>query len=72
MSLLCRLQAVQNTTAGLLTGKTWCAHVYWAPYTGFQSIPVLLLVFKSLNGLEPPYLTELLKSYQSTRVPRLN
>lgn len=64
----CKLFKIQQLAFRLERHGVITSHVYWAPYTGFQSIPVLLLVFKSLDGLEPPYLTELLKSYQSTKV----
>jgi len=63
----------------LVCPKTYCkitvcsAHItpllhdlHWLPMVHFK---VLLLTFKALNGLAPPYLSDLLYSYRSVSCP---
>lgn len=69
-SSLAHLQLVQNTDACLLTGVRKREHItpilaslHWLPVHFRVHFKILLLVFKSLNGLAPPYLSELLHPY---------
>ncbi len=72
-STLSRLQIVQNAAAILLTGSQKRDHI--TPilfYIGYQSVIGLILrfcclFFKSLNGLAPPYFSDLLQSYSPSR-----
>uniref|UniRef100_A0A3P9MP71 Reverse transcriptase domain-containing protein n=1 Tax=Oryzias latipes TaxID=8090 RepID=A0A3P9MP71_ORYLA len=73
-SSLSRLQLVQNAAARLLTG-TWkrehitpvLASLHWLPVHFRVRFKILLFVFKSLNGLAPPYLSELLHLHSPSR-----
>ena len=69
-SFLSRLQLVQNAAAYLLTSKrkrehitTILASLHWLPVHFRDHFKILLFVFKSLNGLASPYLSELLHPY---------
>ena len=73
-SSLARLQSVQNAAARLLTGTRKREHItpvlaslHWLPVHFRVHFKILLFVFKSLNGLAPPYLSELLHPYAATR-----
>ncbi len=66
---LSRLQAVQNAAARMLTGTRRREHItpvlfylHWLPVRFQIEFKLLLFVFKSLNGLAPPYLADLLKT----------
>lgn len=72
-SSLGHLQMVQNTAAHLLTGTCKYEHIFpvlrslhWLPIQFRIDFKLLLLTFKSLNGLAPPYLSELLHPYTPT------
>lgn len=72
-SSITRLQLVQNAAARLLTGTRKFEHIspvlaslHWLPVHFRIHFKILLFVFKSLNGLAPSYLSELLHPY----VPR--
>ncbi|XP_055499399.1 uncharacterized protein LOC129701965 [Leucoraja erinacea] len=74
---LARLQLVQNAAARLLTGTRKREHItpilaslHWLPVHFRVHFKILLFVFKSLNGLAPPYLSELLHLYAPTRCLR--
>ncbi len=41
--------------------------LHWLPVHYRIDFKILLFVFKSLNGLAPPYLSDLLQSYSPTR-----
>lgn len=76
-SSLRHLQAVQNVAARLLTGKRRRDHitpvlasVHWLPVLFRIQFKIFMLVFKSLNGLAPSYLTELLQPHTSMRALR--
>ena len=63
-----RLQLVQNAAAHLLTGTRRRDHItpvlaslHWLPVRFRIDFKILLFVFKSLNGLAPIYLSELLE-----------
>ena len=73
-SSIARLQIVQNAAARLLTGTRKYEHItpilaslHWLPIHFRVHFKIILFVFKSLNGLAPPYLTELLHPYAPTR-----
>lgn len=76
-SSLKRLQLVQNAAARLLTGSRKREHItpilaslHWLPVHFRVHFKILLFVFKSLNGLAPPYLTELLCPHAPARCLR--
>ena len=67
------LQAVQNAAARLLSHKGKYDHVapilhqlHWLPITSRIHYKVLLLVYKALNGLAPPYIRDMLR-YRDAR-----
>ncbi|XP_042341014.1 uncharacterized protein LOC121942011 [Plectropomus leopardus] len=73
-SSVARLQMVQNAAARLLTGTRKHEHIspilaslHWLPIHFRISFKILLFTFKSLNGLAPPYLSELLQPYTPLR-----
>ncbi len=72
-SSIARLQMVQNAAARLLTGTRKYEHIspilaslHWLPVHFRIKFKILLFVFKSLNGLAPPYISELLHPYMPT------
>lgn len=76
-SKLNRLQRVQNTAARLITKTRKRDHItptlfklHWLPIPERIEFKILLLVFKSKNGLAPDYLSELLIPYQPARALR--
>ncbi|XP_076597184.1 uncharacterized protein LOC143326976 [Chaetodon auriga] len=76
-SSLARLQLVQNAAARLLTGVRKREHItpilaslHWLPVHFRVHFKILLFVFKSLHGLAPPYLSELLHPYAPARCLR--
>ena len=76
-SSLARLQLVQNAAARLLTGVRKREHItpilaslHWLPVHFRVHFKILLFVFKSLNGLAPSYLSELLHPYAPARCLR--
>ncbi len=65
---------MQNAAARLLTGIRKYEHIspilaslHWLPVHFRNQFKILLFVFKSLNGLAPPYIYELLHPYMPTR-----
>ena len=61
---------MQNSAGRLLTGIRKHKHVrslYWLPIPERIDFKVLLLTFKSLNDVAPPYMEELLVRYRPTR-----
>ncbi len=73
-SSVARLQMVQNAAARLLTGTRKYEHIspilaslHWLPVHFRIQFKILLFVYKSLNGLAPPYISELLHPYMPTR-----
>ena len=73
-SSLARLQWVQNAAARLLTGTRKYDHIspilaslHWLPIHFRIHFRILLFTFKSLNGMTPPYLSELLHPYTPNR-----
>uniref|UniRef100_A0A8C1IL60 Reverse transcriptase domain-containing protein n=1 Tax=Cyprinus carpio TaxID=7962 RepID=A0A8C1IL60_CYPCA len=73
ISLSC-LQLVQNAAARLLTGTRKHEHItpilaslHWLPVYFRIHFKILMFVFKSLNGLAPQYISELLHIYTPSR-----
>uniref|UniRef100_A0A667WJC6 Reverse transcriptase domain-containing protein n=1 Tax=Myripristis murdjan TaxID=586833 RepID=A0A667WJC6_9TELE len=69
-----RLQLIQNAAARLLTHTRRSDHItpvlavlHWLPVSFRIDFKVLLLVFKALNGLAPPYIQDLLTPYEPGR-----
>ena len=72
-----RLQMVQNASARLIMGLKKADHItptliklHWLPVEKRVIFKVLLLVYKSLHGQGPEYLTELLVPYVPSRTLR--
>ena len=70
-----KLQHVQNVAARIVTHSRKCDHItpvlcqlHWLPIEERIVFKILLLTFKCLNGLAPPYLCDLITKY----VPRRN
>ena len=78
-SSIARLQLVQNAAARLLTGVRKREHItpilaslHWLPVHFRVHFKIILFVFKSLNGLVPLYLSELLHPTTSCSVPQVS
>ena len=74
---LARLQLVQNAAARLLTGTKKFDRItpvlrtlHWLPVHLRIRFKILVFTFKSLNGLAPPYLSELVRPYTPARCLR--
>lgn len=72
--VLDRLQMVQNASARLLTGTRKSDHItqvlkalHWLPISFRINYKILLFVFKSLHGLAPSYIADLIKEQRITR-----
>ena len=68
---------MQNYSARLSTSPRKHEHIspilrslHWLPIPERIDFKLLLLTFKSLNDVAPPYMEELLVRYRSTRTPR--
>ena len=77
VSLLDKLQAVQNNAARLVMRKSkhdhvtpLLAHLHWLPVRQRITYKILLLTFKCLHGQAPVYLSELLEFYTPPRCLR--
>ncbi|XP_057690967.1 uncharacterized protein LOC130915167, partial [Corythoichthys intestinalis] len=71
------LQLVQNAAARLLTGTNRREHItpvlqalHWLPVEFRIKFKILLLTFKTINGLGPSYLTDALVPYRPNRTLR--
>lgn len=71
------LQLVQNAAARILTRTKRFEHItpvlaslHWLPIKSRIDFKILLLTFKALNGLAPPYLKDLLHPYTPARTLR--
>ena len=69
-----KLQRVQNCAARLVAGQPRAAHIrpvlkelHWLPVEQRITFKVLLLTFKALNNLAPPYLSQLIVPYNPTK-----
>uniref|UniRef100_A0A3Q3J5H2 Reverse transcriptase domain-containing protein n=1 Tax=Monopterus albus TaxID=43700 RepID=A0A3Q3J5H2_MONAL len=76
-SLLRKLQLVQNAAAQLLSNTPKFAHItpvlrslHWLPIQYRINFKILLFVFKAINGLAPPYISNLLSVYVPHRTLR--
>ena len=73
-----KLQQIQNIAARYVTGARKydltpaLVQLHWLPVSYRIGFKHLLFVYKSLNGLYPQYLTELLEHRKSTRSLRSN
>ena len=72
--LLQKLQYVQNAAARLITGIRKHDHItpilmdlHWLPVNERIQFKILLLTFKSLNGLAPVYIDEMIQRYVPNR-----
>lgn len=69
-----RLQSIQNTAARILTGSRKFDHVtpvlhslHWLPVQQRIKFKALVIIYKTVNGISPCYLQELLQPYVPTR-----
>ncbi len=71
-----QLQLIQNAAARILTRTRKSEHItftpvlrslHWLPVTFRIDLKVLLLVYKSLNGLGPKYIANMLTEYKPNR-----
>ena len=69
-----RLQLIQNAAARLLTRTKRSTHItpilkslHWLPVQHRIDFKVMLTVYKSLNGLGPKYIRDMLKPYKPKR-----
>ncbi len=69
-----QLQLIQNAAARILTRTRKSEHItpvlrslHWLPVTFRIYFKVLLLVYKSLNGLGPKYIADMLTEYKPNR-----
>ncbi len=69
-----QLQLIQNAAARILTRTRKSEHItpvlrslHWLPVTFRIDFKVLLLVYKSLNGLGPKYMSDMLTEYKPNR-----
>ncbi len=73
-----QLQLIQNAAARILTTTRKSEHItpvlrslHWRPVTFRIVFKALLLVYKSLNGLGPKYIADMLTEYKPNRPLRL-
>ena len=69
-----KIQCVQNSAARLLMGTKKYDHIttvlinlHWLPIVQRIKFKILILTFKTLNGMAPKYLEDLLQPYEPTR-----
>ncbi len=69
-----QLQLIQNAAARILTRTRKSEHItpvlrslHWLPVTFRIDFKLLLLVYKSLNGLGPKYMSDMLTEYKPNR-----
>ncbi len=69
-----QLQLIQNAAARILTRTRKSEHItpvlrslHWLPVTFRIDFKVLLLIYKSLNGIGPKYIAYMLTEYQPNR-----
>ena len=72
-----QLQLIQNAAARVLTRTKRSEHItpvlkslHWLPVSYIIDFKVLLLVYKSLNGLGPEYMNDILVEYKPSRALR--
>ncbi len=73
-SVIRQLQLIQNSAARILTRTRKPEHItpvlrslHWLPVTFRIDFKVLLLLYKSLNGLGPKYIEDMLTEYKPNR-----
>ncbi len=73
-----QLQLIQNAAARILTRTRKSEHItpvlrslHWLPVTFRVDFKVLLLIYKSLNGIGHKYIADMLTEYKSNRPLRL-
>jgi hypothetical protein len=76
-TLLKKLQRVQNYAARIIKQASKSAHVtpllkklHWLPVQQRIEYKIILLTFRALNGLAPPYIMDLLSRYMPSRTLR--
>ena len=78
-SAISKLQRVQNSAVRLVLGVSGHRvnindlrrnELHWLPVKDRIVFKILMITYKSLNGLAPPYLKELLNTYKPSRSPR--
>ena len=72
-----RLQLIQNTAARILTNTNRRAHItpvlaalHWLPIKSRIDFKILLITYKALHDLAPPYISELLHAKPNVRALR--
>ena len=75
--MLNKLKLIQNAAARIVTRTSKCNHItpvlkslHWLPVKQRIEFKILLLVYKSLNGLAPPYISDLISFYDPARCLR--
>ena len=75
--MLNKLKLIQNAAARIVTRTSKCNHItpvlkslHWLPVKQRTEFKILLLVYKSLNGLAPPYISDLIYFYDPVRCLR--
>ncbi|XP_072024908.1 uncharacterized protein [Amphiura filiformis] len=75
-TVISKLQRVQNSAVRLVLGVKGYrvdindlrrSELHWLPIRDRIAFKILMLTYKSLHGLAPPYLADLLTTYQPTR-----
>ena len=73
-SAISKLQRVQNSAVRLVIGAKGCNvnrvrrdELHWLSIKDRITFKILLLTYKSLHGLAPPYITDLLTVYKPSR-----
>lgn len=72
-----RLQLVQNAAARVITRTKKYEHItpilislHWLPVKQRIDFKILLIVFKAINGVAPPYIKDMLAEYTPDRILR--
>ena len=75
--LLGKLQKIQNFAARIICRLTKRDHItpalvslHWLPLEERVKYKVILMVYKAMNGLAPPYLSEMFRAYVPARALR--
>ena len=77
MSQISRLQNIINSAVQLISGVRKFEHItptlkelHWLPFEWRIEFKILCMTYKSLNGLAPQYLSDLVKAYLPSRALR--
>ena len=75
--LIRRLQLIQNSAARLITGTPKHAHItqdlirlHWLPIKQRIAFKIIVLTYKALHGMAPPYISQMLTPYNPSRTLR--